>query len=222
MRHITFVDNGKVSFSNPVRQPLFNFEDCLGDGQNKAYCAAEALRKIYPGVHSSGHPITIPMLGHEFTDPEKSKRDFVAFKELVDDHDAVFILMDTREARWLPTLMAKVAGKVVLNAALGFDTYVAMRHGGRAKEDAVALGCYFCNDVVAPADVSSCGLVISCYFCSTDSLTPHVNPTVRERADSGPTVYCHSARRSCYSISITSRTVRIRTAASGRDICIHR
>lgn len=154
VRHITFVDNGKVSFSNPVRQPLFNFEDCLAGGTNKAHCAAEALKKIYPGVETSGHSITIPMLGHPFTDPEKSRKDFEAFKKLVDDHDAVFILMDTREARWLPTILGKAAGKIVMNAALGFDTYVAMRHGGRVVGDASTLGCYFCNDVVAPADVS--------------------------------------------------------------------
>jgi ubiquitin-like modifier-activating enzyme ATG7 len=37
---------------------------------------------------------------------------------------------------------------------LGFDTYLVMRHGMRSKgipkED--RLGCYFCNDVVAPTD----------------------------------------------------------------------
>ena len=29
MRHVTFVDSGKVSYSNPVRQSLFEFADCL-------------------------------------------------------------------------------------------------------------------------------------------------------------------------------------------------
>lgn len=52
VRHITFVDSSKVSFSNPVRQPLFEFEDCLGGGKPKAACAAERLRKVYPGVVS--------------------------------------------------------------------------------------------------------------------------------------------------------------------------
>ena len=28
-RHLTFVDNGKVSFSNPTRQWLFDFADCV-------------------------------------------------------------------------------------------------------------------------------------------------------------------------------------------------
>jgi len=49
--------------------------------------------------------------------------------------------------------MGKAAGKIVMNAALGFDTYVVMRHGVTPKEGGDAtLGCYFCNDVVAPGD----------------------------------------------------------------------
>merc|ERR1719270_1181472 len=44
--------------------------------------------------------------------------------------------------------------------ALGFDTFLVMRHGVRGEQDDVGeglvagqcLGCYFCNDVVAPGD----------------------------------------------------------------------
>ena len=32
VRHITLVDNGRVSYSNPVRQSLFTFKDCLEGG----------------------------------------------------------------------------------------------------------------------------------------------------------------------------------------------
>ena len=35
VRTITFVDSARVSFSNPVRQPLFEFEDCLEGGNPK-------------------------------------------------------------------------------------------------------------------------------------------------------------------------------------------
>ena len=50
VRTITFVDSSRVSFSNPVRQPLFEFEDCLNGGKPKAACAADRLKKIFPGV----------------------------------------------------------------------------------------------------------------------------------------------------------------------------
>lgn len=52
VRNITFVDSACVSFSNPVRQPLFEFEDCLDGGKVKAVCAADRLKKISPGVVS--------------------------------------------------------------------------------------------------------------------------------------------------------------------------
>jgi hypothetical protein len=50
VRTITFVDSARVSFSNPVRQPLFEFEDCLDGGKPKAACAANHLKKIFPGI----------------------------------------------------------------------------------------------------------------------------------------------------------------------------
>ena len=53
VRKITLVDSGKVSFSNPVRQPLFEFEDCIEGGKPKAECAADRLKKIFPGVVSA-------------------------------------------------------------------------------------------------------------------------------------------------------------------------
>jgi ubiquitin-like modifier-activating enzyme ATG7 len=33
VRHITLLDSSRVSFSNPVRQSLFTFEDCLEGAQ---------------------------------------------------------------------------------------------------------------------------------------------------------------------------------------------
>ena len=75
---------------------------------------------------------------------------------LIQEHDILFLLMDTRESRWLPTLLGAAAGKLVINAALGFDGFLVMRHGlGLQDGDDPAkprLGCYFCSDVVAPLD----------------------------------------------------------------------
>ncbi|PFH58246.1 hypothetical protein XA68_13979 [Ophiocordyceps unilateralis] len=153
VRKITFVDSGRVSYSNPVRQPLFEFDDCINGGKPKAARAAAMLKRIYPGVESEGHCLSVPMLGHPITDEAQTKSDLDKLEELMREHDAIFLLMDTRESRWLPTVMGKAMGKTVMNAALGFDSYVVMRHGAeREDESQAALGCYFCNDVVAPAD----------------------------------------------------------------------
>ena len=94
------------------------------------------------------------MAGHPITDEAITRSDFETLKKLIDDHDAIFLLMDTRESRWLPTVMGKAAGKIVMNAALGFDTFVVMRHGCRDNDQpSQELGCYFCNDIIGPVDV---------------------------------------------------------------------
>ena len=106
-------------------------------------------------MDSAGHVLSVPMAGHPVVNEEKEKGDYTTLEKLVNEHDVLFLLMDTRESRWLPTVMGKSKGKIVLNAALGFDTFVVMRHGVRMEQgDGEELGCYFCNDVVAPVDVS--------------------------------------------------------------------
>ncbi|MCO5585493.1 hypothetical protein L7F22_039426 [Adiantum nelumboides] len=158
LEKITLVDSSTVSFSNPVRQPLFEFNDCLEGGKPKAECAANALRKIYPGVESKGHQLNIPMPGHPIpkSNVEQIKKDVKFLEELFDSHDVVYLLMDSRESRWLPTVLGAVKSKMVFNTALGFDTFLAMRHGASPKEHnsthSTRLGCYFCNDIVAPTD----------------------------------------------------------------------
>ncbi|KAG0244754.1 Autophagy protein 7 [Actinomortierella wolfii] len=160
VRNITFVDSAKVSFSNPVRQPLFDFVDCLEGGKDKASTAAANLKRVYPGVNAEGISMMIPMPGHPIPSHgvEKAQQDVARLIELFENHDVIFLLMDSRESRWLPTLLGASMKKVVINAALGFDTYLVMRHGiGQDVEHAstrkgAPVGCYFCNDVVAPTD----------------------------------------------------------------------
>ena len=81
---------------------------------------------------------------------ESTQKDLAQLQEIIQASDVLFLLTDTRESRWLPTLLGVVHDKLVINAALGFDSYVVMRHG-RAGED---LGCYFCTDIVVPGNVS--------------------------------------------------------------------
>mgnify|MGYP002713852362 CR=1 FL=1 len=154
IRTITFVDSGRVSYSNPVRQSLYELEDCMDGGRWKAHAAADALHRIFPGANAAGHVLAVPMPGH-IVPPASVEATLEAIAELerlVARHDVVFLLTDSREARWLPTLFGAAHNKLVINAALGYDSYVVMRHGVRSPHQQPRLGCYFCNDVVAPAD----------------------------------------------------------------------
>jgi ubiquitin-like modifier-activating enzyme ATG7 len=170
VRQFKFVDYGTVSYSNPVRQNLFTLEDCHfdhGQGRPKAQAAADALKSIAADVTSEGIYLSIPMPGHAAETTSKGKSDNSASASLlektveqldafVQEADVVFLLTDTRESRWLPTVMAAAHDTPLINAALGLDSWLVMRHGGGGAESADEgdaknrLGCYFCNDVVAP------------------------------------------------------------------------
>ncbi|QNP96114.1 YALIA101S04e04478g1_1 [Yarrowia lipolytica] len=151
VEQVTFVDNGTVSFSNPVRQPLYKYVDCLDGGKPKAETAAEALKEIYPAVKTSGITLEVPMIGHSTTSSSEKRvhQQYDELVSLIKSHDAVFLLMDSRESRWLPTVICAALKKKCITAAIGFDSFVVMRHGVEGVND---LGCYFCNDVVAPTD----------------------------------------------------------------------
>jgi ubiquitin-like modifier-activating enzyme ATG7 len=106
-----------------------------------------------------GHVVGQSMLG-------STKEAVAKLEELYSRHDVVFLLLDSREARWLPTVLCAAYGKLAINAALGFDSYTVQRHGSRDAPSAVSpdhtvqnpggkdLGCYFCNDVTQPGNVS--------------------------------------------------------------------
>ncbi|OAJ39464.1 E1-like protein-activating enzyme Gsa7p/Apg7p [Batrachochytrium dendrobatidis JEL423] len=118
VRNITLVDNGKISFSNPVRQPLFKFNDCLDGGGSKAIMAAAALKEIFPGVNSVGVELSIPMPGHSIQTAHAITKDIKKLEELVQSHDAIFLLTDSREGRWLPTLLGASMGKSLTDRTL--------------------------------------------------------------------------------------------------------
>lgn len=178
VRKITLVDSGKVAMSNPLRQSLYTLDDCLNGGEFKATAAVKSLKRIFPAVEAEGVVMAIPMPGHPVPSQEENSvlDDCKRLFDLIDSHNAVFLLTDTRESRWLPTLLCANADKITITAALGFDSFLVMRHGAGplatwhgSKTDVNALssemanisitddgrqrlGCYFCNDVVAPVD----------------------------------------------------------------------
>jgi len=114
----------------------------------------------------------IPMPGHVISKSmiETSRETLSKLEDLINSHDVVFLLLDSREARWLPTLLCAALSKIAINAALGFDTYTVQRHGTRDVLDSTTpnlaaqnllgqdLGCYFCNDVTQPGNVNICSL----------------------------------------------------------------
>ena len=133
---MTFVDSGRVSYSNPVRQCLFTFEDSRADDNFKAPVAAKRLTEVYPKVEAQSVVMSIPMPGHTVTEGQYQQlfEDTEKLDALVRDHDVIFLLLDSREARWLPTVLANVHKKLCLTIALGFDTFVVMRHGLSVEE----------------------------------------------------------------------------------------
>lgn len=160
-RKITFVDYGKVSYSNPVRQCLFTFADSQRPDNNKCEVAAERLLEVFPSAVTRGEKLRIPMPGHAVGKSEEAVKEMVGdlnrLDELVKEHDVVFLLTDSRESRWLPAVQAAVYQKICLTIALGFESFLVMRHGLNSfvhnnDINGERLGCYFCNDVVAPRD----------------------------------------------------------------------
>lgn len=66
---------------------------------------------------ANGVVMSIPVPGHSV--PSQDEHDGVLegyerLQDLIDSHDAVFLLTDTRESRWLPTLLCSHANKVGL------------------------------------------------------------------------------------------------------------
>ncbi|KAL7604392.1 hypothetical protein Lser_V15G14751 [Lactuca serriola] len=77
-----------------------------------------------------GVVMAIPMPGHPIARQEEEKvfDDCKCLSDLIESPDAVLLLTDTCEIRWLPTLLCANANKVTITGALGFDSFLVMRH----------------------------------------------------------------------------------------------
>ncbi|XP_050539864.1 ubiquitin-like modifier-activating enzyme ATG7 [Daktulosphaira vitifoliae] len=151
VHNVTLIDNGKVSYSNPVRQSLYKHSHCISSTY-KALAAAEVLKEIHPEINSNGVVMNIPMPGHG--NASEDLLNINKLSKLIEEHDVIFLLTDSRESRWLPTMLSTLHNKLAVTAALGFDSYLVIRHGTRTKSfsSETKLGCYFCNDVTAPGN----------------------------------------------------------------------
>jgi hypothetical protein len=145
VHRLTFIDSAKVSLSNPPRQLLFTAADAA-KGKDKAVAAADAIIAADPGAHASGTVANVPTPGRSAGARHESLVEEIGvLREAIRASDAVFLLVDTRESRWLPTLLcaaqsADDAELVCISAALDFETAVIVRHGN--AEDNLA--CFFC------------------------------------------------------------------------------
>lgn len=123
--NFSFIDCGNVSYSNPARQCLFTHKDAT-EHKLKALAAAERLKEILPSINSNGYTIQIPMPGHVVADSMKNKtiENIEKIKELVQSHDVLFLITDSRESRWLPTLLGAFYGKVFkIDNKIIFDVF---------------------------------------------------------------------------------------------------
>jgi ubiquitin-like modifier-activating enzyme ATG7 len=133
VRHMTFLDCGKVSYSNLARQSLFT-TDCFnekGEGLPKSVAAAKAIAKIAPHVYADSVDMKIPMPGHFVTEETFPSvfRDLKRLEELILTHDVIFNVFDSREARYFPTTIGSLFNKNVISVGIGYESFIVVQHG---------------------------------------------------------------------------------------------
>lgn len=167
IKHISFIDSGKISYSNPVRQCLYNFNDTVNNNNEfKSIVAARKLKEIVPHITSNGYVIHIPCPGMNIGNNDiliKSNIENInKIEELIKEHDVVYLLTDSRESRWLPSFFCNIYNKICITAAIGFNTFLVVRHNyyndlnidnsKKLNTFKNKIACYYCNDIVSPTD----------------------------------------------------------------------
>lgn len=73
--------------------------------------------------NTKGVVLSIPMPGHHVGESVRSRirTDVEKLEALIKEHDCIFLLMDTRESRWLPTLVAAANKKVLKKLSFEID-----------------------------------------------------------------------------------------------------
>ncbi|CXI42985.1 autophagy-related protein 7, putative [Plasmodium berghei] len=109
IKNFTFIDNSRVSFSNVSRQSLFNLENAESYnniGEYKSIAAKNNLLKISPDLNIISKIMDIPMPGHlNYLKNENLYNTIEELDKIIDNHDVVFLLTDSKESRYFPSLL---------------------------------------------------------------------------------------------------------------------
>ena len=133
IKNITFLDNGYVNYSNLARQSLFNIESF--DEQDKGIPKVEAakmnLLKVSPDANIETAHLNVPMPGHYIKTEQlnNSLEDLNKLEILVKTHDVIFNVFDSREARYFPTILSALYGKLCISVGIGYESFVIVKHG---------------------------------------------------------------------------------------------
>lgn len=76
--------------------------------------SAANIKTIHPGCVTKGYDLHVPMPGHPVGESMMAKtlESLKIIEDLVSSHDVLFLLTDSRESRWLPTLLGAHFNKV--------------------------------------------------------------------------------------------------------------
>lgn len=135
IRNLGFIDYGSVSYSNLTRQSLFTLNDfdVKGEGLSKADAAVKNMKLLIPTINAQAYKFKIPMPGHSCSEQmlDSEFANLQILEDLIKEHDIIFNVLDSREARYFPTLMAGIYNKLCISVGLGYDNFVIVKHGYR-------------------------------------------------------------------------------------------
>eukprot|EP00371_Babesia_bovis_P002092 XP_001610739.1 hypothetical protein [Babesia bovis T2Bo] len=158
------IDHGRVS--NSTRQCLYS-SACATQKLWKTDAAASEIIRIRPDATVIPVNLKVPMPGHSDSEADV-ERNYCELRTRMLSSDVVFLATDSRESRWLPSLIGAACWDsssdvknvntdpasrrpLIISAGVSFDSYMVVRHGYGSFNG----GCYFCSDVQPPNDTIS-------------------------------------------------------------------